>query len=103
MLYCFSLANLLSAATMESTDEEEVHTFIQVISEKYNLENFPYAPGMGGVVLHSPSGSPVKSESICEALHVLKTELRTKSKKTFSVYRLSLLAQCTGAGRLWNL
>ncbi|KAF7646984.1 hypothetical protein LDENG_00179460 [Lucifuga dentata] len=44
-----------------SSDEEEVHTFVQVISEKYNLENFPYAPGMGGVVLPSPPGSPVKN------------------------------------------
>ncbi|XP_056140661.1 tubulin-specific chaperone cofactor E-like protein [Lampris incognitus] len=45
-----------------SSDEEEVRTFVQVISEKYNPENFPYCrgQGMGVVVLPSPPGSPVK-------------------------------------------
>uniref|UniRef100_A0A3B3CXT6 Tubulin folding cofactor E-like b n=1 Tax=Oryzias melastigma TaxID=30732 RepID=A0A3B3CXT6_ORYME len=41
-----------------SSDEEEVRTFVQVLSEKYNPENFPY--GQGVVVLPSPPGSPVK-------------------------------------------
>ncbi|XP_076017383.1 tubulin-specific chaperone cofactor E-like protein isoform X1 [Genypterus blacodes] len=57
---------------MECTDEEEMHTFIQVITEKYNLENFPYAPGMGGVVLHSPSGSPVKNYLFLPSILVLE-------------------------------
>lgn len=41
-----------------SSDEEEVRTFIQVLSEKYNPENFPY--GQGVVFLPSPPGSPDK-------------------------------------------
>ncbi|XP_077962967.1 tubulin-specific chaperone cofactor E-like protein isoform X1 [Gasterosteus aculeatus] len=41
-----------------SSDEEEVRTFIQVLSEKYSPENFPY--GQGVVVMPSPPGSPVK-------------------------------------------
>ncbi|KAM8834963.1 alpha-tectorin [Synchiropus picturatus] len=41
-----------------SSDEEEVCTLIQVISEKYNQDNFPY--GQGLVVLPSPPGSPIK-------------------------------------------
>lgn len=47
--------------TMESSDEDEVLTFVQVISEKYNPENFPY--GQGVMVLPSPPGSPVKGET----------------------------------------
>lgn len=45
-----------------SSDEEEVHTFVQVISEKYNPENFPYCKGqgLGIVMLPTPPGSPVK-------------------------------------------
>jgi hypothetical protein len=48
-----------------SSDEEEGRSFVQVVSEKYNPENFPYCrgPGMGVVVLPSPPGSPVKGES----------------------------------------
>lgn len=46
---------------MESSpDEEEVRTFVQVVSEKYCPENFPFRPGMGVVMLSSPQGSPVK-------------------------------------------
>ncbi|XP_031724911.1 tubulin-specific chaperone cofactor E-like protein [Anarhichas minor] len=41
-----------------SSDEEEVRTFVQVLSEKYSPENFPY--GQGVVVMPSPQGSPVK-------------------------------------------
>lgn len=47
---------------MESSDEDEMHTFVQVISEKYNPENFPY--GQGVVVLPSPPGSPVKVDRL---------------------------------------
>ncbi|KAM4620308.1 tubulin-specific chaperone cofactor E-like protein isoform 1-T2 [Polymixia lowei] len=45
-----------------SSDEEEGHTFVKVVSEKYNPDNFPYCrgQGMGVVVLPSPPGSPVK-------------------------------------------
>lgn len=43
---------------MDSSDEEEERTFVRVLSEKYNPENFPY--GQGVVVLPSPPGSPVK-------------------------------------------
>ncbi|KAG7260644.1 hypothetical protein CRUP_000683 [Coryphaenoides rupestris] len=45
-----------------SSDEEEGRTFVQVVCEKYNPENFPYCrgQGMGVVVLPSPPGSPVK-------------------------------------------
>ncbi|KAG7516079.1 hypothetical protein JOB18_022276 [Solea senegalensis] len=46
---------------MESSfDEEEVRTFVQVVSEKYNADNFPYGHGVGIVILPSPPGSPVK-------------------------------------------
>lgn len=59
-----SLGYLLRGATMEtSSDEEEVYTFVQVLSEKYNPENFPYGQGIGVVLLPSPPGSPVKGES----------------------------------------
>lgn len=47
---------------MESSDEDEVRTFVQVLSEKYNPENFPYGQGVGVVVLPRPPGSPVKGE-----------------------------------------
>lgn len=58
-----SLSYLLRAGTMEvSSDEEEVRTFVKVISEKYNPENFPYGQGIGVVILPSPPGSPVKGE-----------------------------------------
>lgn len=50
-----------------SSDEEESRTFVQVLSEKYNPENFPY--GQGVVVLSSPPGSPVKGES-CDSLEM---------------------------------
>lgn len=42
-----------------SSDEEEAHTFVQVLSDKYNPDNFPY--GQGVVVMSSPPGSPVKN------------------------------------------
>ncbi|XP_071058660.1 alpha-tectorin [Pseudochaenichthys georgianus] len=45
--------------TMEtSSDEEESRTFVQVLSEKYSPENFPY--GQGVMVMPSLPGSPVK-------------------------------------------
>lgn len=45
--------------------EEEGRTFMQVLSEKYSPENFPYrrGPGMGVVVVPTlPQGSPMKGE-----------------------------------------
>ncbi|XP_039634453.1 alpha-tectorin isoform X5 [Perca fluviatilis] len=58
------------AATMESSsDEEEGCTFIQVLSEKYNPENFPY--GQGVVVMPSPPGSPVKGRLFLPNMLVL--------------------------------
>ncbi|XP_037125228.1 tubulin-specific chaperone cofactor E-like protein [Syngnathus acus] len=44
----------------QSCDEEVARTFVQVISDKYNTENFPYGQGLGVVVLPSPPGSPTK-------------------------------------------
>ncbi|XP_008276586.1 tubulin-specific chaperone cofactor E-like protein [Stegastes partitus] len=52
-----------------SSDEEEVRTFIEVISEKYNPENFPYSPGV--MVLPSPPGSPVKDRLFLPNILVL--------------------------------
>ncbi|CAB1316662.1 unnamed protein product [Coregonus sp. 'balchen'] len=51
-----------TVGAMETSDEEEGRTFVQVVSEKYNPENFPYCRGngMGVVVLSSPQGSPIK-------------------------------------------
>lgn len=43
-----------------SSDEEEGCTFVHVLSDKYNPDNFPY--GQGVMVLSSPPGSPVKGE-----------------------------------------
>ncbi|XP_028817710.1 tubulin folding cofactor E-like a [Denticeps clupeoides] len=42
--------------------EEDGRTFMQVISEKYSPENFPYrrGPGIGIVVPSGPQGSPMK-------------------------------------------
>lgn len=42
--------------------EGEGRTFMQVISEKYSPENFPYrrGPGMGVVVASGHQGSPMK-------------------------------------------
>lgn len=43
--------------------EDEIgRTLVQVISEKYNPDNFPYCrgPGAGVVIRTSPQGSPVK-------------------------------------------
>ncbi|XP_017275447.1 tubulin-specific chaperone cofactor E-like protein [Kryptolebias marmoratus] len=54
---------------MDSSDEEEVRTFVEVISEKYNPENFPY--GQGVVVLPSPPGSPVKDRLFLPSFLVL--------------------------------
>ncbi|KAM6907346.1 tubulin-specific chaperone cofactor E-like protein isoform 1-T2 [Xenentodon cancila] len=52
-----------------SSDEEEVRTFVQVMSEKYNPENFPY--GQGVVVLPSPPGSPIKDRLFLPSALVL--------------------------------
>nr|XP_019952870.1 PREDICTED: tubulin-specific chaperone cofactor E-like protein isoform X1 [Paralichthys olivaceus]XP_019952871.1 PREDICTED: tubulin-specific chaperone cofactor E-like protein isoform X1 [Paralichthys olivaceus]XP_019952872.1 PREDICTED: tubulin-specific chaperone cofactor E-like protein isoform X1 [Paralichthys olivaceus]XP_019952873.1 PREDICTED: tubulin-specific chaperone cofactor E-like protein isoform X1 [Paralichthys olivaceus] len=62
----------LRAGTMESSsDEEEVRTFVKVISEKYNPENFPYGQGLGVVVLSTPPGSPVKDRLFLPSILVL--------------------------------
>ncbi|KAM3850362.1 tubulin folding cofactor E-like a [Diretmus argenteus] len=49
---------------MEPPEDEEGRTFMQVISEKYSPENFPYrrGPGMGVVVVPTviSQGSPMK-------------------------------------------
>ncbi|CAL8268149.1 unnamed protein product [Merluccius merluccius] len=45
-----------------SSDDEEGRSFVQVVSEKYNPENFPHCRGKGVVVLPSPPGSPVKDQ-----------------------------------------
>lgn len=50
---------------MEMDMEDEMgRTLVQVISEKYNPDNFPYCrgPGAGVVIRTSPQGSPVKGE-----------------------------------------
>ncbi|XP_069565786.1 tubulin-specific chaperone cofactor E-like protein isoform X1 [Brachyistius frenatus] len=47
-----------------SSDEEEVHTFVQVMSEKYSPDNFPYGQGIGVVVLPRPPGSPAKADRL---------------------------------------
>ncbi|TMS14618.1 tubulin-specific chaperone cofactor E-like protein isoform X3 [Larimichthys crocea] len=52
-----------------SSDEEEVRTFVKVMSEKYNPENFPY--GQGVVVLCSPPGSPNKDRLFLPSILVL--------------------------------
>lgn len=52
--------------TMEPPEDKEGRTFVEVISEKYSPENFPYrrGPGMGVVVVSTggPQGSPMKGE-----------------------------------------
>ncbi|XP_029924629.1 tubulin-specific chaperone cofactor E-like protein [Myripristis murdjan] len=56
-----------------SSDEEEVRTFVQVISEKYNPDNFRYCrgQGMGVVVLPSPPASPIKDRLFLPSVLVL--------------------------------
>lgn len=51
--------------TMDGSEELVGRTMVQVITEKYDLDNFPYCrgPGTGVVVLTSPQSSPVKGES----------------------------------------
>ncbi|XP_051903245.1 tubulin-specific chaperone cofactor E-like protein [Hippocampus zosterae] len=55
----------------QSYDEEEARTFVQVISDKYNTENFPYGHGVGVVVLPSPPGSPTKGRLFLPSVLVL--------------------------------
>lgn len=45
-----------------SSDEEEALSFVQVLSDKYNPDNFPYSrgQGLGIVLLPTPPGSPSK-------------------------------------------
>jgi len=51
---------------MEPPEEKEDRSFVEVISEKYSPENFPYrrGPGMGVVVVPTAGvqGSPMKGE-----------------------------------------
>ncbi|KAG5269125.1 hypothetical protein AALO_G00198550 [Alosa alosa] len=53
--------------------EEEGRTFMQVISEKYSPENFPYrrGPGVGVVVPIGPQGSPMKDRLNLPSILVL--------------------------------
>lgn len=48
-------------------EDIEGRTFVEVMSEKYSPDNFPYrrGPGMGVVVVPvaGPQGSPMKGES----------------------------------------
>lgn len=67
-----------------SSDEEDVRTFVQVVSEKYNPENFPYGQGIGVVVLPSPPGSPVKGERRCRAITTTLIVLSEKSNHSRS-------------------
>ncbi|XP_035523085.1 tubulin-specific chaperone cofactor E-like protein [Morone saxatilis] len=60
-----------------SSDEEEARTFVQVLSEKYNPENFPY--GQGVMVLSSPPGSPVKDRLFLPSRLVLNNSGITKA------------------------
>lgn len=57
---------------MES-EETEGRTLVQVISEKYSPENFPYCrgPGVGVVIRSSPQGSPVKDRLNLPSILVL--------------------------------
>uniref|UniRef100_A0A3Q0RZZ1 Tubulin folding cofactor E-like a n=1 Tax=Amphilophus citrinellus TaxID=61819 RepID=A0A3Q0RZZ1_AMPCI len=52
-------------------DTYEVRTFVQVLSDKYNPENFPYGQGVGVVVLPRPPGSPVKDRLFLPSALVL--------------------------------
>uniref|UniRef100_A0A8D3C831 Tectorin alpha n=1 Tax=Scophthalmus maximus TaxID=52904 RepID=A0A8D3C831_SCOMX len=54
-------------------DEEEARTFVQVISEKYNPDNFPYGQGVGVVILPSPPGSPSKDRLFLPSALVLNS------------------------------
>lgn len=51
---------------MEPPEDMEGRTFVEVMSEKYSPENFPYrrGPGIGVVVVPTagPQGSPMKGE-----------------------------------------
>lgn len=51
---------------MQPPEETEGRSFVEVMSEKYSPENFPYrrGPGMGVVVVPTtgPQGSPMKGE-----------------------------------------
>lgn len=51
---------------MEPLEDTDGRSFVEVISEKYSPENFPYrrGPGMGVVVVPTTGlqGSPMKGE-----------------------------------------
>ncbi|XP_077448976.1 tubulin-specific chaperone cofactor E-like protein [Stigmatopora argus] len=55
----------------QSSDEVEARTFVEVVSDKYNTENFPHGQGLGVVVLPSPPGSPVKGHLFLPSVLVL--------------------------------
>ncbi|XP_074468244.1 tubulin-specific chaperone cofactor E-like protein [Sebastes fasciatus] len=64
-----------------SSDEEEVRTFVQVLSEKYNPDNFPY--GKGVMVMPSPPGSPIKDCLFLPSMLVLSgTGIRKAGDQT---------------------
>ncbi|XP_071377044.1 tubulin folding cofactor E-like a [Centroberyx affinis] len=62
---------------MEPPEDDEGRTFMQVISEKYSPENFPYrrGPGMGVVVVPTvvPQGSPMKDRLNLPSVLVLNS------------------------------
>ncbi|KAG8008474.1 Tubulin-specific chaperone cofactor E-like protein [Nibea albiflora] len=68
-LFLCCLDPFYRAGTMESSDEEEVRTFVKVMTEKYSPENFPY--GQGVVALCSPPGSPNKDRLFLPSILVL--------------------------------
>lgn len=62
---------------MESPEYTEGRTFVEVMSEKYSPENFPYrrGPGMGVVVVPTvlPQGSPMKDRLNLPSILVLNS------------------------------
>lgn len=57
----------MAAQQNGAMEDVEGRTFVEVMSEKYSPDNFPYrrGPGMGVVVvpMAGPQGSPMKGES----------------------------------------
>ncbi|CAI5694721.1 unnamed protein product [Oreochromis niloticus] len=62
---------------MEPPEDKDGRTFVEVISEKYSPENFPYrrGPGMGVVVVSTggPQGSPMKDRLNLPSVLVLNS------------------------------
>lgn len=77
---------------MEMDMEDEMgRTLVQVISEKYNPDNFPYCrgPGAGVVIRTSPQGSPVKGSIF--HIHLFVHELTNLKLHTISIIYMILL------------